>query len=189
MDWQRVGGWFDFNRVYDEAIDEARDGGLVVEIGCWLGKSTLYLGLQAKKQRPGKHVAVLAVDTWLGSKTDTDSFAGELAIGDPYLKFMRHVIEAGLTGVVTPCRLESVEAAKLVPPGSADFVFIDGDHSTPSVIEDIAAWLPIVMPGGTIAGHDWHHARVRNGVLSHFPENRIEVVTPPNGWPSWRVRL
>jgi predicted O-methyltransferase YrrM len=35
-----------------------------------------------------------------------------------------------------------------------DYVFIDADHRTDSVIKDIEYYLPFIKPGGFIAGHD-----------------------------------
>jgi hypothetical protein len=34
-------------------------------------------------------------------------------------------------------------------------VYLDGDHSEAGVRADIRAWLPLVMPGGYMAGHDY----------------------------------
>lgn len=47
-------------------------------------------------------------------------------------------------------------AARLVPDGWADFVFIDAAHSYRAVCDDIADWLPKVKPGGWFGGHDYH---------------------------------
>lgn len=54
----------------------------------------------------------------------------------------------------------SVDLAAAVPAGSLDFVFIDGNHALPSVIADLAAWVPKVRPGGIIAGHDFGRSSV-----------------------------
>ena len=35
-----------------------------------------------------------------------------------------------------------------------DVVFIDGDHSSWAVMTDLAAWVPLVRPGGTVLCHD-----------------------------------
>lgn len=37
------------------------------------------------------------------------------------------------------------------------FAFIDADHSRAGVAADIAAWLPLIRPGGWIGGHDYDH--------------------------------
>jgi len=52
-------------------------------------------------------------------------------------------------------RLPSLEAAKLFQPESLDLVFIDSNHSYQAVKDDVAAWSPVVRPGGILAGHDY----------------------------------
>ena len=53
---------------------------------------------------------------------------------------------------------DSVSAAKEIPDGWADFVFIDAAHSYEAVKADIAAYESKVRPGGWFGGHDYHHA-------------------------------
>lgn len=57
-------------------------------------------------------------------------------------------------GRITLLKGRSVEVAPLVPDGSLDFVFIDGDHTLAGVEADIHAWRPKVRPGGALTGHD-----------------------------------
>jgi hypothetical protein len=52
-------------------------------------------------------------------------------------------------------RAYSVPASRLVPNGSLDFVYLDGNHSYMAVIDDLLAWVPKVRAGGLIAGHDY----------------------------------
>lgn len=52
-------------------------------------------------------------------------------------------------------RMTSAEAAAAIQAGSLDFVFLDGDHSYEGVIADVAAWLPVLKPGGLLSGHDY----------------------------------
>ena len=49
----------------------------------------------------------------------------------------------------------SIAAARDIPDGSLDFVYIDADHDYASCKEDIEAWFPKVRHGGLIAGHDY----------------------------------
>ena len=74
---------------------------------------------------------------------------------------------------VTIVRQWSVEAAKAVPNGSLDFVYLDANHAIESVIADLAAWVPKVRAGGMIAGHDY---------VRHQWPNRIHVVQAINAW-------
>lgn len=49
----------------------------------------------------------------------------------------------------------SMNAINVFPDNSLDFVFIDGNHSLPYIIDDIAAWTKKVRIGGIISGHDY----------------------------------
>ena len=49
----------------------------------------------------------------------------------------------------------SEDVARTVPDASLDFVYVDARHDLPSVIRDLAAWVPKVRPGGIVAGHDY----------------------------------
>lgn len=52
-------------------------------------------------------------------------------------------------------RAASVDAAKIFPDHSLDFVYIDANHAYDYVVEDINAWAPKVKPGGYLCGHDY----------------------------------
>lgn len=54
----------------------------------------------------------------------------------------------------------SVEQAAHFEAGALDFVYIDGNHTLPHVIADLAAWSPKVRSGGIIAGHDYGRSSV-----------------------------
>jgi len=56
---------------------------------------------------------------------------------------------------VTFIRKFSVDAAKEIPDGSLDFLYLDANHTLQYVIADLAAWVPKVRKGGIIAGHDF----------------------------------
>jgi hypothetical protein len=52
-------------------------------------------------------------------------------------------------------RMTSLDASRLIPLASLDFVYIDARHDFASVLEDLNAWFDKVRPGGIIAGHDY----------------------------------
>jgi hypothetical protein len=52
--------------------------------------------------------------------------------------------------------MATADAAKLVPDGWADFVFVDAGHSYEAARQDIALWQAKVRPGGWFGGHDYH---------------------------------
>ena len=73
-----------------------------------------------------------------------------------------------------------------------DFAFIDADHRTEAVIADIKHYLPMIKPGGFIAGHDidyngtyYGRDSVRTAVTTCFGTNY--QVGPDHTW--WSVKL
>lgn len=67
----------------------------------------------------------------------------------------------------------SVEAAKQVPDGSLDFVYIDGNHGFEWVVADLAAWSPKVREGGILSGHDY---------VSFRRKTHLRVIEAIDGW-------
>lgn len=73
-------------------------------------------------------------------------------------KVKRRVAAYGPRGRVL--HMPSLEAARQVPDGALDFVFIDGDHTARGCEADIRAWAPKVKASGYVTGHDWQFAEV-----------------------------
>ena len=69
----------------------------------------------------------------------------------------------------------TTEAAKNVPDGSLDFVFIDADHGYEGCLRDIKAWESKVRQGGRVIGHDIHFPTVKRAVTEYFGENSWNV--------------
>ena len=77
-------------------------------------------------------------------------------------------------------KLTSLEAAKQIPDGSLDFVFIDAMHTYDAVKEDIKAWYPKVRAEGLITGHDYRWSGVQKAVDEFQKEVQLDgfVTTP-----------
>lgn len=60
---------------------------------------------------------------------------------------------------ITVIQQPSSKAASVIENETLDFVFIDGDHSYESVLEDIQLWYPKVREGGMVSGHDYDLTR------------------------------
>lgn len=69
-------------------------------------------------------------------------------------------------------KAQSVDAAKLVEPHSADFVFIDAQHTPEAVTEDIYAWEPSLKLDGVMMGHDIHYPGMRSAISEIYPDYR-----------------
>jgi hypothetical protein len=163
-----VPGWFDSQQFYADMVARVPDGGTIVEVGCWCGRSLSCLLVEALNS--GKQLKVFGVDHWQGS------------VGEPLLietaknvnlqLYCQDVCERAGYPFTLICEA-SVDGAAKFSDGSLDFVFIDASHDEASVAADIDAWLPKVKAGGIIAGHDAEYKSVQAAVNSRFKESWI----------------
>lgn len=61
-------------------------------------------------------------------------------------------------------KMPSMEAVRLVPEESLDFVYIDGAHDFDNAMLDIIGWAKRVRKGGIVSGHDYYKF-YRSGVI------------------------
>lgn len=148
---QAISGWCCHEQMslYSEWAWKLPDEESIVEVGSWLGKSSVYMAVELLKYN--KNIKFYAVDHWLGNtehRDHPDVISGKLY--DHFIENIKPVKEK-----INPIRKSSVEASKEFPNYSLAAVFIDGEHSFEAVAEDILAWLPKIKPGGFLAGDDW----------------------------------
>jgi hypothetical protein len=169
--WQDIPGWFDFQDIYDQAVSEAQPGDTLIEVGCYLGKSTAYMGQKIKES--GKRLTFYAIDSW--DEATYGNWAGYLqstsdkpspmpsedltAHRHLYAAFKYAMLACGVMSAagptpVHPFRDTSLHAAEVFRNNRMSFIFIDANHSYEAVLADIKAWKPLVKPGGLLAGHD-----------------------------------
>jgi hypothetical protein len=161
--WRSIPGWFDYQDIYDVAVEEAKDGAHFVEIGCWLGRSTCYLAEAVAKS--SKNISITVVDTFCGVPDDELQLLLGRHGGSVDEAFRTNMNRSGLSTLVDVIVEDSKIAHGRFAEGSLDFVFIDGDHSYEGVRQDITNWLPKVRRGGTLAGHDYGNSEsVRRAV-------------------------
>lgn len=128
---------------------------LAVEVGSWTGDGTLAI---ARGLNEGG--GIICVDHWTGSPNDGTSDIARRFGADAIFKAFLENTES-IRHKVHILYMSSIEAAKSEAEmgyNSADFIYLDADHSYESVKADIEAWLPHVKVGGVIAGHDFHRA-------------------------------
>jgi hypothetical protein len=183
--YQSVPGWFDYEAIFDLMVEEARPGGHIVEVGCWLGKSTCYLGQKAKET--GKNLTVWAVDHFRGS--DEAPHREFFAQGrNLYAECMRNLDGAGLLDTVRVLPVESRQGVAALMDIRVESVYLDASHDYNSVWEDILWWKSKIRTGGILAGHDYSSAwpGVMQAVDEANEQREIDKTTSPG---SWLVRL
>lgn len=129
-----------------ELARRCEGSGAIVEIGSWRGRSTICL---ARGSREGFGAPVNAVDPHTGSIEHRE----ELSELNTLASFLHNIDKANVEGLVIPLVASSLDvAASFEQP--VELVFVDGAHDYESVRQDIAAWMPKLVPGGTVAFHD-----------------------------------
>ncbi len=182
MSWDQIRGWFDWEEIYDLAIAEATDTDTIVEVGVAYGKSLAYLARKAIDA--GKKTRLIGVDPW----ESVWGFWDDLSILVDKEGGARQAFDAEMNRYAREelTRVEvwqqtSLDAAKRVagwgvpighPSPPLSFVWIDAVHDYSHCKEDIAAWLPLIRPGGMIGGHDHTPSwpGVEQAVREAFPD-------------------
>lgn len=187
--WKKIQGYFDFQGLYSHFAFNHSSGSKFVEIGSWLGASTCYLATEILNRK--KDITLYAVDTWEGSD-EPDHIKKIKSMGGPdalFDKFKNHMEASGVSNVVKPLRMTSIEASKRFEDNSLDVVFIDASHRYGDVLNDIKHWYPKVKSnGGKIAGHDYvagntvsEHGVVK-AVHKFFQGKNLEISTGGRTW-------
>jgi len=110
---------------------------------------------------------LLCVDPWAAYQRVTQEMADTC-----YAQAIERLTPYGVTIIRKP----SIEAAKDVPDGSLDFVYIDAAHDFDNVMVDIILWAKKVRKGGIVSGHDFfefYQAGVTNAVRAYTQAHGI----------------
>lgn len=170
-------GWYANSKQLKKLIKDYRPK-VVIEVGCWLGKSTRHIAKHLP--RGGK---VYAVDHWLGSiEHQPGQFAHCRELPILYDQFLSNVIHAQLTDKIIPVRMASVEAEKALSHLTPDLIYIDASHETEAVYQDLTVWYPHVKGHGILCGDDWGWESVRQAVETFAAENDLRVESSKNFW-------
>lgn len=199
-------GWFDFADLYAAQVAKApKTGAHFVECGTFLGKSAAFLAVEIANS--GKAIQFETCDSFVGIEranvpddAEWARYQATLAeVGGDHEAACRRHLEP-VAGYVTVRAVDAIAAAATYADASLDFVFLDDDHSTAHVLNELAAWWPKIKPGGTLAGHDLDWPEVRRAVdgwavrmgLPHLRVSErswaIEKPVPQEGWTVPRKR-
>jgi len=129
-----------------ELAKNAKVEGVIVEIGSWMGKSTVCL---TKGSLEGINKQVIAIDPHVGSEEHQRTFKTV----STFTTFKQNIKRAGVEKIVKPLVMTSYEAVKQVKE-PVSLLFIDGAHDYENVKQDYLSWSDKVVSGGIIAFHD-----------------------------------
>lgn len=152
---KRVDGWLtelEGAALY-QAAKHGNGDGVIVEIGSFKGRSTIWL---AKGSMRAGREKVYAIDTHLGSLEHRPG--GEYAShmppeGTTEFVFRKNIKDSGLEDWVVPVAMSSDEALQLWRD-PIRLLFIDAEHAYEAVRADFHGWQRFVVVGGIVAFHD-----------------------------------
>jgi predicted O-methyltransferase YrrM len=152
--WQiveRVPGWFhEGSAAVMYALMRDQPPEIVVEIGSYLGRSTVFFGLALKDVNPQGRV--VAIDPHTGDRQQLEGLSTERLA--TYDLFRQHCMATGVESLVDPRVAASVEvAAGWSEP--VDLLYVDGWHSYDAVVADGEAWLPYLSAHGVVIFDDY----------------------------------
>jgi hypothetical protein len=154
-----------------EVFRTAPQGGDIVEIGSWWGKSAFILTYLAQRYQVGK---LLCVDPWSDAhlvQDDklVDDISAEVSAQEAHEVFITNLIPYA-NGYINFLRMPSVEGAatygveksavsgtfgRTQYSGKISLLHIDGNHALDAVMTDTKAWAQYVMKGGWIIFDDY----------------------------------
>jgi hypothetical protein len=199
MGWEQLRGWFDFQDLYSQAVEEASasEPSVFVEIGVGFGRSLAYLARKIIDSK--KPITLYGVDPWIDDWNADWERKGEDARptwgaehadwarsqGGPFNAFLAGMREHAREELefVRIVRERSRDAAFFFPHAGVDFCFVDGSHRYEDVHRDIVLFRERVRAGGVLAGHD-HTASfpgVTRAVAELLPSAKVRGA-------SWWVR-
>jgi hypothetical protein len=172
-------GWYGNSKWIEKLMTENKIS-TVIEIGSWLGCSTRHIA--SLLQPNGK---LYAIDTWKGSIEHYQNKKWNAMLPTLYDQFLSNVIHAGLTNIIIPIRMTSLEAVYFLAKKlkSVDMVYVDAAHDTESVLKDLYAYWPLVRDnGGILCGDDWACESVRIAVSKFAQEYNLTIYAGRNFW-------
>jgi MMP 1-O-methyltransferase len=140
-----VQGWFghEEGRLLYRLAFEADPAGVIVEIGSWHGRSTIWLAAGAAA---GRGAPVVAIDPHHGTYLRAEGQSTELALRE-------NLERAGLAAHVDVVVSTSEDAAAAWSR-PVSLLWIDGDHAYEGVSRDLDLWEPFLLADGAVALHD-----------------------------------
>lgn len=167
--WKETIGTFDFHDIYLQIVKETPDVAHFIEIGGFLGKSSIYLAKLIKLSK--KEIKLDVIDLWIPQYYNKKIVSKESL----YNLFQKNIIATNVDDIIQHIKIKSREAYSIYKDGSLDFIFIAGDTNYLSMQETISIWFPKLKKDGYIGGcnYDIEHPEIIRAVGEFFTEIEI----------------
>lgn len=174
-----------FNQDFFEKLFDYIKPSIVIELGTYLGYSTIYMADLCKKYNDD--FRIFSVDTWLGNwHYDTMNWVH----GYPtmYHNFVANLHYTNLEKKVYPVPLPTSIAINNIKESldnlnlKADLVYIDAGHDFFSVYTDCHNYYPLIREGGVMFGDDFQSEGVATAVQEFCRVNDLKYEVAGINW-------
>ena len=147
--------------------------GDVVEIGSWLGRSSVFLAQAVKESNNGKFYAI---DHFRGNIGKESLYTNNVPLGDIKQQYIENLEKANLLNYVDLLDMSSTDAIEHINTNQIRLLFLDGDHTYQGVQKDIDLFIPKMQPGSIIVFDDFssNFPGVIEAVKGLFVSNKIK---------------
>jgi predicted O-methyltransferase YrrM len=137
--------------VLEHLAQRVPENGIIVEVGSFMGRSSWALAKSCDKT-----VNVICVDAWPPYTFNNEDLkklsAYQEGMEFDISHFRKNISDCPNIEVMEGCSTEIPwEKERLI-----DLIFIDGDHESPGVNNDLECWFERLKPDGIFSGHDFN---------------------------------
>lgn len=147
-----IQGWLDemeilfLHDIANKAVQSLKNSECLVEIGSFMGRSTIAIALACKDQNKGKLIAIDPHQSSFAHKREK--------IQNSFFILRKNLVKTKLDKVVTIQKKTSKDAYKELKFIHTRFIYIDGDHEFKSVFNDFNSWNSTLQNDGYLMLHD-----------------------------------
>jgi predicted O-methyltransferase YrrM len=188
---ENIPGWLtakEAGALFDLAVSLPGDNPVCCEIGSYMGKSSIVLGMGLMTKKGGK---IFCIDPFDLVESDYYKKASGEQLGSSDLTrkqfVLQNISKYGLEERVNLLQGFSHFVAKEFHD-QIDFLFVDGDHIFEAVLADFIDWSAKLKVGGLIAFHDYYQEddHRRYTMESYGPSQVVEDYILKD--PAWSMK-
>lgn len=152
--YEDINDAFDHIEIYDYVIGGVSSPSVFIEVGSWTGKSTAYLGVEVLNLI--KPIKIFSSEDFNEDFIDPTLSEELIENRKVQLTFERRNNDISINSVCNTTITSPFDLCKLFHFGEIDFCFINSNHYSEEIENNIRLWWPKIKSGGILAGsgHD-----------------------------------
>ena len=179
-------GWGSNHGLFEMVITQLRPA-TIIELGTWKGASAIHMAKLCRAN--GIAAQILCVDNFIGFPSfylNKEKAHKEFKLkgGFPrlYWTFMRNVVDAGATDIITPLVQQTEQAAHICRSKRirADLIYVDGDHSYEGCARDLENFTPVLAENGVFLCDDYQWEGAKRAIDEYIEKSGGDFVIVGN---------